>query len=149
MQRNRLCMWLLLLLCALACTSCSVQCSAQEVVTLSKQEWTELRAICGRQKILINNSLTDYLQLKKHLQISRQELREVKAQSKKLQLQLIESAETSKKLESSLTTANESLEQLNKEIKRQRRILKMQRTIGYSLAALLAYELVKEKMDDK
>ena len=116
---------------------------------VSKSEWTGLKAIYGRQKILINNSLTDYLQLKEHLQISRQELLEVKAQSKKLQLQLIESAETSKKLESSLTTANESLERLNKEIKRQRRILKMQRTIGYSLAALLAFELVKEKMDDK
>lgn len=143
MQRNRLCMWLLLLLCALSCISCS-KVSGQEV-RISTQEWTELKSIYSRQRALTNQSLTDYLLLSERLEISRQELAELRMRSVKLQLRLGELEETSKSLQSSLTTANESLEQLRQEMKRKQRILKMQRTIGYSVAVLLLYDKFRSK----
>lgn len=125
-----ICLLLLLSSCALVSGSVSAQ-EAEYTITES-----ELTLLDTRLEQLASSNVKlakDCRVLKAELAKSQAALNEAQAQTKKLQAELTALKQQSSSNELLLQTANESLELYEKEVKRQQRIIKIQRNIAWVL----------------
>ena len=116
----------------------SVSAYSQEAeYTITESELTLLDTRLEQLAASNNRLAQDCRKLKAQLAQSQAALSEAKAQTEKLQAQLATLKKQSSSNELLLQTANDLLEQYEREEREQRRIIKRQRNVAYALLGLL------------
>lgn len=125
-------------LCLLLPLPLSVSASSQEAeYTITESELTLLDTRLEQLSNSNSKLAQDCKKLKVRLAQSQAALNEAKVQTEKLQAQLMILKKQSSSNELLLQTANDLLEQYEREEREQRRIIKRQRNVAYALLGLL------------